>query len=208
MGLLKGSISYAKYYVDGELPEGFHEKFLESLHLRRFQPLTVDSEDEQRVGWACVSRPLDPEVSFAHGDVFYDHHLNLALRVDAWRFPGSVFKAAFAEAEKKFLTKKGREKLTKREKDELKVTVSKRLRHQFSPTIRLIDLSWNTQDGVVRYWNQSTKGQELLIDLWEKTFPRISLIPAGVITTATRLDLPEARVRALAEVEPSRFHTA
>lgn len=208
MGLLKGSISYAKYYAEGELPKDFQDTFLESLHLRRFQPLTTDSEEEQRVGWACVSRPLEAEVSFDYNDVFYNHYVNLSIRVDAWRFPGSVFKAAFAEAEKKFLTKKGREKLSKREKDELKITVGRKLRHQFSPTIRLVDLCWNTEEGVVRYWNQSAKGQDLLLELWEKTFPQIDLVPAGAFTTAARLEIPEARLKALAEIEPARFHAA
>lgn len=208
MGLLRGSISYTKYYVEGEFADNFRDKLLDKLHLRRFQPLTVDSEDEQRIGWVSINRPLDPEVTFDFNDVFYNNYINLTLRIDAWRFPGSVFKAAFAEAEKKFLTKKGREKLTKREKDDLKMTVGRKLRHHFSPTIRVIDLSWNTEENILRFWNQSTKGQELLFELWEKTFPKIELIPAGAHTTATRLGLPEARLRALAEIEPARFHIA
>ena len=207
MGLLKGSISYAKFYVDGELPGDFRDSFLEALHLRRFVPLTVDGEDEQRVGWACVTRPLEPEVTFEYNDVFYNSYLNLSVRIDAWRFPGSVFKAAFAEAEKKYLTKKGREKLTKREKEELKAVVGRKLRHQFSPTIKVVDLSWNLDEGVVRYWNQSAKGAETLFELWEKTFP-VRLVPAGAYTTADKLELPAARLAALGEVEPVQFNAA
>ncbi|MCS6898959.1 MAG: recombination-associated protein RdgC [Myxococcales bacterium] len=206
MGLLKGSISYTKYYAEGELPKNYQDAFLESLHLRRFQPLTIDGEDEQRVGWVPVSRPLEMDVTFEYNEVFYNNYLNLTLRVDAWKFPGSLFKAAFAEAEKKFLAKKGREKLSKREKEDLKVLVGRKLRHQVIPTIRLIDLCWNLQEGIVRYWNQSPKGQDLLLELWEKTFPYIELIPANAHTTATRLDLPEARLRALTDLKPTSFH--
>ena len=209
MGLLKGSISYTKFYVEGHVPDDFQDTFLEALHLRRFQPLTVDSEDEQRVGWTCVTRPLEADVTFDHNDVFYNAYLNLSLRVDAWRFPGSLFKAAFAEAEKKYLTKKGREKLTKREKEELKVTVGRKLRHQISPTIKVIDLSWNLNEGTVRYWSQSAKSHEMLFEIWEKTFPGVELVPAGAYTTAERGGaLSEARLRALTEVEPVAFHTA
>ncbi|HMQ30809.1 MAG TPA: tetratricopeptide repeat protein, partial [Chloroflexaceae bacterium] len=67
---------------------------------------------------------------------------------------------AFAEAEKKFLAKKGREKLSKREKDELKVTVGRKLRHQFSPTIRLVDLESigrnEAEDLIQMYENAAT----------------------------------------------------
>ena len=208
MGLLKGSISYAKFYVEGTVPENHQEMFLEALQLRRFVPLTVDGEDEQRVGWSPVSRPLEAEVAFDHNDVFYNAYLNVSLRVDAWRFPGPVFKAAFAEAEKKYLTKKGRDKLTKREKEELKVTVGRKLRHQISPTIRVIDLSWNLAEGTVRFWSQSNKAQEMLFEIWEKTFAGVELVPAGAYTTAERASLSEARLKALTEVEPATFHAA
>lgn len=207
MGLLKGSVTYSKFYAEGELPGDFRDKFMDAIHTRRFQPLTVEGEDEQRVGWVCLARPLEPDVTFDYNDVFFNSYINLAVRIDAWRFPGSVFKAAFAEAEKKYLTKKGREKLSKREKEDLKAVVGRKLRHQFSPTIKLIDLSWNTESNVVRYWSQSTKGHETLFELWEKTFP-VKLVPAGAFTTAERGELPEARLKALLEVEPAAFNAA
>jgi hypothetical protein len=204
LGILKGSISYSRFYVSGALPDGHRDSFLESLLLRRFVPLTVDGEDDVRVGWVCLERPLEPEVTLDFNDIYFGSYLNVGLRVDAWRFPGSVFKAAFAEAEKKHLQKKGRDKLTKREKEELKALVSRKLRHQFSPTIKVIDLSWNLETNVLRFWNQSTKGHETLFELFEKTFP-VKLVPAGAYTTATHLDLPEPRLAAMAEVEPAVF---
>ncbi len=112
MGVLKGSISYAKFHVHGELPDDFREKAVESVLLRKFTPLTPDDDAEQRVGWCPTERPLEPEVDFHFDDLFVGAYLNVTLRIDAWKFPGAVFKAAFAEAEKKALQKNGREKLT------------------------------------------------------------------------------------------------
>jgi recombination associated protein RdgC len=207
VGVIKGSISYSKFYVNGELPDNYQEAFMEALSLRRFTPLVVDEDADVRVGWVAIERPLEPDVVFDHNDVFFNSYVNLAIRIDAWRFPGPVFKAAFAEAEKKHLAKKGREKLTKKEKEELKAVVGRKLRHQFSPTIKVIDLSWNLQSGVVRFWNQSGKAHETLFEIWEKTFP-VKLVPASPYVAATYLGLPEPRVAALASVEQSVFHTA
>lgn len=205
MGVLKGSISYAKFYVNGELPDSFREPLLEALHLRKFVPLTVEEDAEHKIGWVPIERPLDPDVAFDYEDVFFNSYINLALRIDAWKFPGPVFKAAFIEAEKKHLQKVGREKLTKREKEELKALVGRKLRHQFSPTIKIIDLSWNIQTGVVRFWNQSAKAHETLFEIWEKTFP-VKLVPASPYVSATHMGLPEARIASLATIEPASFH--
>ncbi len=175
--------------------------------LRKFVPLSPDDDAEQRVGWCPVERPLEPDVSFDFNDLFAGSYLNVTLRIDAWKFPGPVFKAAFAEAEKKHLQKSGREKLTKREKEELKALVGRKLRHQFSPTIKLIDLSWNLSTGIVRFWNQSARAHETLFEIWEKTFPT-KLVPMSPYVAATHLGLPEARVEAIASIEPAVFATA
>ena len=205
MGVLKGSISYAKFYVQGPLPDDFRDSFLQSVSLRAFRPLTVDEDDETRVGWVPVARPFEPDASLDHDAVFFDSYLNLALRIDQWRFPAPVFKSAFSEAEKKYLEKRGREKLSRREKEELRVMVSKKLRRQFSPVMKAIDLSWNLETGVLRFWNQSTKAHEQLFEIFEKTFP-VKLVPASPYTSALEAGLPEPRLEAMMLIEPAVFH--
>lgn len=207
MGVLKGSISYSKFYVSGELPDGFKEKFLEHVQLRVFKQLTVDSEEDQHIGWVPLERPLDPDPCFQYDDLYYGSYVSLAMRIDAWRFPGQVLKAAFAEAEKKYLAKKGREKLTKREKDELKIMVSRKLRHSFSPTIKVIDMVWNLEQGTLRFWNQSAKTHEYFFELFEKTFP-VKLVPASPYVTAMHAGLPEQRTQTIEKLEPAIFAMA
>jgi hypothetical protein len=62
------------------------------------------------------------------------------------------------EAEQAYLLKRGRERLSKREKAELKEVVSRKLRKQFVPVTRAVDLSWCLEDGVVRFFSQSVLG--------------------------------------------------
>ncbi len=196
MGVLKGSISYARFYVQGDLPEDFRDSFVETVRLRAFRPLDPNEDEEMRVGWVPIERPFESEVTLDYGDMFYNAYLNLGMRVDQWRFPGPVLKSAIADAEKRHLEKVGRVKLGRREKEEIKALVCRKLRLQFSPTMKVVDVSWNLSTGVLRFWNQSQKTHETLFEIFEKTFP-VKLLPAGPYTSA-----PEARQKPLLELEP------
>ncbi len=201
MSLLKGPITYTRMFVEGVLADSFHEKFIEAIQLRRFQPLTVEGEPVQSVGWVPVQNPLEDQVSFNHDDVFFNSYLNLMLRIDEWRIPTPLLKAQLAEATKKMLAQKGRERLSRRETEELKVMVSRKLRKSLVPVSRVYDLSWNLSEGVARFGNQSTKNLDLVMDLFEKTFP-MRLVPASPYTLGTRAKLPSSIEGKLAHLEP------
>lgn len=201
MGALKGSISYSKHYVRGELPDDFRERFIERIRLRAFRPLGPE-EDEPHAGWCSIENPLDCELD--HGKVFFNTYLNLGLRVDCWQIPGPLFKAHFAEAERDHLARRGRDKLGKREKEELTTVVSRRLRKQLVPVMKVVDLSWNLDTGVVRFWNQSPRLVEILVELFEATFG-LDLVPESPFTTAARLGLTEEHERVFAMLQPSVF---
>ena len=205
MGALKGSISFAKFYVRGELHEGFRDTFIERLRLRAFRPLTIEEDDEQRAGWCSIENPLDCELD--HPKVFFNSYLNLGYRVDRWQIPAPLLKAHLAEAEREHLAKRGRAKLGKREKEELKAVVSRRLRAQILPVMKVIDLSWNLETGVVRFWNQSTRVHEGLSELFEDTF-ELSLVPQSPYTAAADIGLSPAHQAAFEMVKPTAFHVA
>lgn len=203
MGALKGSISYTKFTVRGALPEGFRETFVERLRLRAFRPLVAAEDDEQREGWCSIENPLDLELD--HPKLFWASYLNVGYRVDRWQIPAPLFKAHFGEAEREHLAKRGREKLGKREKEELTVVVKRRLRAQLLPVMKVIDLSWNLETGVVRFWNQSPRVHEVLGELFEDTF-QMSLVPESPGTAAADLGLSPAHEAIFAMLKPTAFH--
>jgi recombination associated protein RdgC len=205
LGALKGSISFTKFKVRGELPEGFRDTFVERLRLRAFRPLSPLDDADRGVGWCSIENMLDLEIE--HGKVFFETHLNVGLRIDTWQIPSSLFKAHFAEAEREHLAKKGREKLGRQEKEELKAVVTTRLRKQLMPVTKVIDLSWNLDTGAVRFWSQSARVHELLDEIFEDTF-KLTLLPEGPYTTAARLGLSELETQVFAELKPTAFHAA
>jgi recombination associated protein RdgC len=203
LGALKGSISFSKFYIRGELKDGFRDRFVERIGLRAFQPLTVEEDAEQRAGWCSIENPLDFELD--HSKIFFNSYLNLGLRTDRWVIPAPLFKAHFAEAEREHLAKRGREKLGKREKEELRAVVSRRLRAQLMPVMKVIDLSWNLETGVVRFWNQSPRVHEALGELFEDTF-ELELVPESPYIAARELGLSTAHAKAFETLKPTVFH--
>jgi len=202
LGALKGSMSFSKFYVQGRLPDAFAESFVERVRLRVFQPLTVDDEVEERCGWCSVEHPFDLELDSEK--IFFNNYLNLGLRIDRWVVPGPLFKAHFAEAERVYLAKRGRAKLGKREKEELNVTVSRRLRKQIIPTMKVTDASWSLEHGIVRLWTQSPRTQQTFLDLFETTFD-LQLMAEGPYASALRLGLTESEMSHFEQLLPTVF---
>lgn len=200
MGALAGSLTFTRFFVRGELPRRFRDKFVENIQLRTFEPLTPESEEQEHVGWCAVGRVLDLELD--HEKVFYNSYLNLGLRMDRWRVPGALLRAHLAEAEHEALAKSGREKLGKREKAELKARIITRLRKKLMPSMKIVDMSWNLDSAVVRFFNQSPRVHEQFMALFEKTFS-LELVTDSPYISAERLGLRDAELQALSGTEAS-----
>jgi hypothetical protein len=155
MPALKGSLSYARFFVDGELPDDFRERFMKAIRLRVMKPLVADEDALERSGWCAIGEPFELELRY--DNVFYNDFINLGFRTDRWALPGPLLRAKTREAEQAYREKKGRERLSKRERDELKEVVARKLRKQFVPSMRVVDFSWSLSEGVVRFFSQSAK---------------------------------------------------
>ena len=191
MGALRGTISYSKLFVRGEPLRVVDERFVEGVRLRAFRPLDPAEEDVQRAGWVAVDDPFDFDLD--RTKLLRGSYLGLALRVDRWRIPGPLFKAHFAEATRAYLGERGRDKLGRREKAELRTFVERRLRKQTVPSMKVVDLVWNLDTGIVRFWSSARAMHELLGELFDATFGR-SLVPESPYTAAAMLGMSDAEL--------------
>ena len=202
MGAFSGSMSYKLFFVEGELPSGWKEHFLERIAVRAFEELTPDNEDEESYGWVPIERPLDRE--FPYASVVYNDYLNLGFRRDKYAISTDLFKAQFAAVSREFLQQNEQERLTRMQRDDLKKMVRNELKRKTLPTMKVTDMSWNLGRGEVRFWSQSNKLCELFQGYFEDTFG-MKLMPAGPYITGVQLDLEPELVAALAAAEPTNF---
>lgn len=203
MGALNGSLSYTRFYVEGELPPDYRRRFVEAAQERAFIPLAPGDEDEERMGWCSIEHPLD--LVFDEHKLFYNEYLNLALRIDRWRLPAALVKAFCTEAERKYLLENRKERLRKSEREEIKASIIADLKARLLPALQTIDVSWNTHSGIVRFWNQSARLCETFQDLFEETF-KVRLIPDNPYVSALQCELDETQTERLADLEPVLFH--
>lgn len=153
------------------------------------KPLEPDDEDLERSGWSRIGDAT--VLDFAYEDVFFNEYLNLGFRTDRWAIPGAMLRARMREAERVYLEKQGRPRLTRKERTELKELVSRKLRRQLTPATRLVDLSWSLGEGVVRFFSHSPRAIANVTELFHKTFGGVGLklVPEAPYTLAARLGL-------------------
>lgn len=203
MGALQGSISYSRFYVDGELPAKHRDVFTEAVQEGAFFPLDPDSDEEESRGWVNIAHPLDWD--FDPHKLFFNEYLNVALRIDKWRIPGNILKAQCIEAERRWMLKQGKDRIGRREKNDIKAIVTAELKQKLLPSMKTIDMSWNVDTGVVRFWNQSTRACEEFMDIFEDTF-RLRLVPDSPYLGALQYGLDDTQTEHLAGLEPTHFH--
>jgi hypothetical protein len=113
-----------------------------------------------------------------------------------------MLKAKMREAEAAYLAKKGRERLSKRERAELKEVVLRKLRKDLVPQMRVVDLSWSLEEGIIRFFSLAARPAAAMSDLFTKTFG-LKLVPEAPYTLAARLGLGKAEEKAWEALEPT-----
>lgn len=203
LGAFRGSLTFSKFHVRGDSPRDFRDRFVEAIRMRAFRPLSPDAEIDYGMGWCSVDDPFDLDLT--PQKIFFNDYLNLGFRVDTWRIPAALFKASFREAERRYLEKHGGEKLSRAQKKDLEAVVKAQLRRKVVPAMRVVDLSWHLGDGIVRFFQQSPKQHELMMELFEKTFG-LELMLDGAYVAAEQRGLPSELLDAMGQLEPSRLH--
>ncbi|HAA55239.1 MAG TPA: hypothetical protein DCE42_10820 [Myxococcales bacterium] len=203
MGVFNGNLSYARYFVEGDLPEEeFRETLLKRIQQYAIPELTLDNEDEEVSGWACIEDLLD--VDFEIEKVFQLEYILLSFRIDRWKVPPTLLKAHLLKAERQFLLENDREKITKRERDLLKEQVKLSLKKQLLPSLSVYDLCWHPDQKVLRFWSHSARVNEYMVELFEKTFG-LSLVPFSAYTWAETLGLSEDDLLKMADLESEPY---
>ena len=67
--------------------------------------------------------------------------------------------------------------------------------------MRVVDLSWSVNEGLVRFFSQAVKPGGVMTELFFRTFG-LKLIPEAPYTLAARLGLSRAQEKAREELEP------
>jgi hypothetical protein len=200
LSALRGSLTFSRFFVTGDLPDDLAGATLKRIRASASQPLIPEEDDAERHGWCSIEDPMDTDLG--HEKVFFNEYVCLGLRIDRWAVPKPLLNAHLRDAEAALLAKKGLERLGKKARQDLKLFVLKKLRRQLIPVTKSVDLVWNVQTGVARFFSQSPRIHLLVQELFEKTF-RLALVPESPGTAAERRGLDAREEKAWEGLEPT-----
>lgn len=202
MGAIRGAVTFTRLFVKGKPPKDLRKRYLEAVRLRKFTPLAPEDEASEAVGWCVIERPFD--LDFQPDRVFYDRFVQLGFRVDKWRLPGALVRSQVADEQQRMLSRAGREKLTRAEKEDIKLRVIGRLRKKILPTSRAFDVLWDLDAGTVLLFTHGARTIDEFSALFETSFG-LELELDSAYAAAGRAALSAAQQKAFEKVEPLSF---
>jgi hypothetical protein len=201
LGAFQGSLTYRQFYVQGEVPRDFRDRFQERIVANAFHEIEPASEEERAVGWCNARFALDIELHEGHW--LFNDHLVLGLRIDTLKVPGPLLKRPAEREARRMMAEQGVDTLNRYQRAQIKEAVKQDLRKRMLPSVKSVDFVWSLSTGLLRFWSANDKLCVEFQELFERTFE----CPLGADTPYTaaafgRLGLPPESVEQLALLEP------
>ncbi len=167
MSLIKGTLTLSKYRVIGSLPDNFRDFFDKQIKLFAFRELSI-GESEKSAGWTSLENVLDTD--FEYANYLLADYLIFSLRIDRKIISSSLLKLKILEAERKFIAEKGKDKIYREERAEIKERVYLSLLKQTPPIPSFYEICWNVSQGWLLFGSLSEKAKEDFEDLFKRSF--------------------------------------
>jgi len=190
MGLFSGSASYTRYRVTGDVPAAVKPFALEKLQWHVFHEIDPGTLTDKSTGWVSaenMSLTKFDDMHFAK-----DPYMVFALRIDTRRIPPIALKAAILREELKHREQAGRERLSKKEKNDIREEQLQRLLKKVLPLPAVFDVCWNTTAGEVLFFSTSKKANEEFVAFFYRSFDlKLKALTPAVLAAALRPETEE-----------------
>ncbi|MBW2682224.1 MAG: recombination-associated protein RdgC [Deltaproteobacteria bacterium] len=167
MGLLKGSASFVRFTVDGELPENPLDYIAERIALFSFKDID-DTYDEYSIGWVSILNMFDSEFDFAShiaGD-----YITLTLRVDERKVSPAILNKIVQKEEERIKKERQIPKLSRTMKVEIKERIKVELMRKAIPVPSTYELAWNLTESTLLFFSTNQKAHAVLEDFFKESF--------------------------------------
>lgn len=200
MGLLKGSASFVRFSVEGEMPENLLDFIADRVVSFSFRDID-DTYDEYSIGWVSILNMFDSEfqyASYAAGD-----YITLTLRIDERKVSSAILKKFVQKEEERVRVEKELHKLSRSMKVEIKDRIRTELMRKAIPIPTVFELCWSLSDSTLIFFSTNKKAQALLEDYFKETFGLLIKQQIPYITAEHLLD--EEQVANLERISPEIF---
>ncbi len=203
MGVLGGSISYIRYFVDGAVPNNMTEVFERALEIRRFVPLHPEGDDTQTQGWVPVQRPFSDDEPITNAHFLFGERILLGYREDALSLPKPMIRDKLAKRVEDHKAKNGVEPGAQL-RQQMQLTIITELRRRVLPKSKVVDVLWDTSRNELRFFARGKGVTERFIELFEQTF-EVRLRQKTHAELALSADLPMRAKSMLEQLKPAEI---
>jgi hypothetical protein len=193
MGLIKGSASFVRFSVEGNLPENTWDFIAERVSLFSFKDID-DGIDENSLGWVSIFNMFDSE--FRYGSYASGNFVTLSLRFDERRVSPAILKKFVQKEEERLKKEKQIPKISRTLQVEIKERIRSELIRKAMPLPSVFDLSWNLPDSTLLFFTTNQKAHTLLEDHFKKTFGLTLIQQVPYNTAEILLDTDEIKMLA------------
>ena len=163
----------------------------------------------------CILKTTSP-ASFTHDQVFFNQYVVFGMRIDKWALPSAWVKAMTRQAiaqrlpqvskeEAKILEDDGKlrtkAKLSKREKDKIKLEIITLVKQHILTSMKVIDVCWNIAERKLRFWSQSQAVCDEFAELFKETFG-LEIHEDCPLLMAKDLGMTEKQLDAMVDLDP------
>ena len=173
MGLIKGTVTVSKYRVIGSLPDNFKSFIDEQIKRFAFRDLSI-GESEKSLGWTSLENILDTK--FEYANYLIADYLIFSLRIDRKVVSPALLKLKVLEAERQLIEERGKGKIYREERNEIRERMHLSLVRQTPPVPSFHEICWNVSKGWLLFGSLSEKVREDFEDLFKDTF-KLTLRP-------------------------------
>lgn len=168
MGLISGTCSLTRFYLEDPLPGDHLETFPQLIDRYSFKNLDETSDAEQSAGWVNIMDMFDS--NFDNMQYIKEPYLAMSWRVDIRRVPSKALKQYSLEAEKRIMEREELEFLPKGKKKEIKEMTQDRLLKRAIPVSKTYDMIWNLDKEYILFGGASRKLCDEFLTFFHKCF--------------------------------------
>ncbi len=200
MGFLKGSASFVRFSVVGELPKNSLEFIAQRVIAFSFKDID-DTYDEYSIGWVSVLNMFDSQ--FAYASYVAGDYITLTLRIDERKVSPAILKKIVQKEEERVRREQQVPKLSRSMKVQIKERVRTDLMRKAIPLPSTYELCWSLSDATLLFFSTNKKAHAILEDFFKESFGLLirQQIP---YTTAEHL-LDEELLEKLERLSPEIF---
>jgi len=167
MGFIKGTASYVRFGVEGDLPDNIWDFIADKVATFAFRDID-ETYDEDSLGWVSVLNMFDTEFDYA--SYAAGNYVTLSMRLDERKVSSVIVKKYVQKEEERIKKEKQIPKISRSMRVEIKERIQNELMRKALPVPAVFDLCWNLEDSTLIFFSTNKKAQALLEDLFKESF--------------------------------------